>query len=406
MKKFYRPVCILLMVVMIAGCGSAGKAGSGSALSVSTPSAARSVAQSTAQSMVQSAAQSATQSAAKSAAASSATSSSAGLFAYERLNTKEKAVYDAMESAMVNHQNKVPVETLSDDDMKKVFNFVLYDHPEIFWCTSSVRHSLKYSDGTIKTEFEPQYSMTKEERYEYKERIDREVSSWMAAVPSDASDYDKAKILFDTIVANVEYDEASDNNQNIVSVFVNHRSVCKGYARAYQYLLSKAGIESTIVEGSAEGMPHAWNLVKLDGEYYHFDVTWGDPAFSSNNNIDNFINYSYFGVTTKEILKKHTIDEGMVIPECTAVKDNYFVHEGLYFEDKNPAVVGDAIYNGDVKRQKFISLRFKTDDLYQWAKDYFITKQNLFKFYTSSRGIFMYNNDELFIISIIRKKGE
>ena len=68
--------------------------------------------------------------------------------------------------------------------------------------------------------------------------------------------------------------------------------------------------------------------------------------------------------------------------------------------------VGDAIYNGDVKRQKFISLRFKTDDLYQWAKDYFITKQNLFKFYTSSRGIFMYNNDELFIISIIRKKGE
>ena len=148
MKKFYRPVCILLMVVMIAGCGSAGKAGSRPAVSVLSPSSARSSARSSAQSS----AQSATQSAAKSAAASAATSSSAGLFAYERLNAKEKAVYDAMESAMVNHQDKVPVETLSDDDMKKVFNYVLYDHPEIFWCTSSVRHSLKYSDGTIKTE--------------------------------------------------------------------------------------------------------------------------------------------------------------------------------------------------------------------------------------------------------------
>ena len=390
MKKLYRPVCILMTVVMIAGCGPVKKAGSESAVSVAKPSAAASAAASVT----------------TSAAATAAPSESVGLYAYESLNDKEKAVYDAMENALVNHLDKVPIETLPDGDMDKVFNFVLYDHPEIFWCTSCVRHSLKYSDGTVKTEIEPKYNMTKEERYEYKERIDREVASWMAAVPSGASDYEKAKILFDTIVTNVDYDEASDNNQNIVSVFVNHRSVCKGYARAYQYLLAKAGIESTIVDGSADGMPHAWNLVKLDGDYYHFDVTWGDPSFSSNNNIDNFINYSYFGVTTKEILKKHTIDEGMVIPECTAVKDNYFVREGLYFEDKDPAAVGEAIRNGDADRQKFISLRYKTDELYQWAKDYFIIKQHLFEFYTSSRRIFMYNNDELFIISIIREKGE
>lgn len=369
MKKLYRPVCILLMAFIIAGCGPVKKTGSKSAVSVVIPS------------------------------------DSVGMFAYECLSDEEKAVYDAMEYALVNHQDRVSVDTLSDDDMNKVFFFVLKDHPEIFWCTSFVRHSLKFADATVKTEFEPQYNMTKEERYEYQEKIDREVSSWMAAIPSGASEYIRTKILFDALVTNVEYDEASDNNQNIVSVFVNHRSVCKGYARAFQYLLTKAGIESTVINGTADGASHAWNLVNLDGEYYHFDVTWGDPSFSSDNNTDDFINYAYFGVTTKEILRSHTIDREMDIPECTATRNNYFVHEKLYFRDKNPDLVGDAIYNADVNQQKFVSLRFETKELYQWAMEYFIKKQHVFDFYSSARRFFMYNNDELFILSIIREKG-
>ena len=370
MKKFYRLVCILLTVITIAGCGPVRQTGSKSAVLVKIPAA------------------------------------SVGMYAYEQLNDKEKAVYDAMEYAMVNHQDKVPVETLSDDDMNKVFFFVLKDHPEIFWCTGFVRHSLKFADATIETEFEPQYNMTKEERYEYKEKIDREVESWMAAIPSGATDYRKAKILFDTIVSKVDYDESSDNNQNIVSVFVNHRSVCKGYARAFQYLLMKAGIDSTVINGSADGASHAWNLVKLDGEYYHFDVTWGDPSFTSNNNTDDFINYAYFGVTTKEILKTHTIDKEMDIPVCDALKDNYFLREKLYFRDEDPATVGKAIQNADAKHEKFVSLKFETEELYQWAMDYFIKKQHVFDFYSSSRHFFMYNNDELLILSIIREKGE
>lgn len=53
-------------------------------------------------------------------------------------------------------------------------------------------------------------------------------------------------------------------------------AVCQGYALAYKLLLDKCGIDSVLVTSNEMG--HAWNLVKLDGSWYHVDVTWDDPT--------------------------------------------------------------------------------------------------------------------------------
>ena len=58
-------------------------------------------------------------------------------------------------------------------------------------------------------------------------------------------------------------------------------AVCDGYSYAYEYLLQKAGIRSTIVAGRAgeteeTAGSHSWNLVELDGEWYEVDTTWDD----------------------------------------------------------------------------------------------------------------------------------
>ena len=56
-----------------------------------------------------------------------------------------------------------------------------------------------------------------------------------------------------------------NKNQNIISVFLNKKTVCQGYANATQYLLTLLGIPAVVVTGTAEGDTHAWNLVQLDG---------------------------------------------------------------------------------------------------------------------------------------------
>ena len=38
------------------------------------------------------------------------------------------------------------------------------------------------------------------------------------------------------------------------------------------------GIDCKVISGTANGGGHAWNKVKLEGDYYYIDVTWDDPV--------------------------------------------------------------------------------------------------------------------------------
>ncbi|MDD6035531.1 MAG: transglutaminase domain-containing protein [Lachnospiraceae bacterium] len=99
------------------------------------------------------------------------------------------------------------------------------------------------------------------------------------------------KALHDYLVLNLKYDEtyqaASHTPEGVMK---NHVAVCEGYARTMQLLLKLAGIDSKIVVGTAGGGAHAWNLVKLDDEWYHVDVTWDDPIPDKEGRV----RYIYF----------------------------------------------------------------------------------------------------------------
>ncbi|MCM1297055.1 MAG: InlB B-repeat-containing protein [Muribaculaceae bacterium] len=60
-------------------------------------------------------------------------------------------------------------------------------------------------------------------------------------------------------------------------VLANRTAVCNGYALAYKLLLQEVGIECCMVTSTA--MNHAWNLIRLGGQYYQVDTTWDDPTW-------------------------------------------------------------------------------------------------------------------------------
>lgn len=135
------------------------------------------------------------------------------------------------------------------------------------------------------------------------------VDSILKNVDPSWGDYEKAKYVFEYLAGNVEYQMGTEQNQNIISVFLNKKTVCQGYANATQYLLTLLGIPAVVVTGTAEGDTHAWNLVQLDGAYYFMDTTWGNSSYNNGaSGMGTFINYNYFGVTTAEISKTHQAD--------------------------------------------------------------------------------------------------
>ena len=68
-----------------------------------------------------------------------------------------------------------------------------------------------------------------------------------------------------------------ENEYDMYGALVKHSAVCQGYAETMFYLLKQVGIPCSIA--SSANINHAWNVVKIHGNWYHIDVTWDDPVW-------------------------------------------------------------------------------------------------------------------------------
>lgn len=303
---------------------------------------------------------------------------SGGNYAYECLDDESKKVYDEVLSCMLEQKEKVSVATESTEVLDGVYQSVLADYGEIFWVSGYVYTIYTQGDSTVGLEFAPKYTMTREERDAMQLQIDQEVDEILLGISEDASDYEKAKYVFEYLTTNVDYQVGSDENQNIISVFINHVTVCQGYSCATQYLLKKLGIPCVIVTGEANNDAHAWNLILLDGAYYFLDTTWGNSSYQGEDaEKAKYINYNYFCVTTEELMLTHTPNELFPLPDCVATSDNYYIREGIYFDSWQPDTVGNLLKESYVNDKSSISIKFATDELYDMMKQYFIEDQHI-----------------------------
>ena len=143
------------------------------------------------------------------------------------------------------------------------------------------------------------------------------------------SDYEKELTIHDYITAFTSFDMnafsrfSEDDTENSSStpygVLINQSGNCWGYASTFQLFMNMLDIECITVRGlpGSSGVEHAWNMVRLDGEWYCVDVAWDDPIGSSPG-------HRYFNVTSAVLRLSgiHYWDESTV-PEATATKYRY-----------------------------------------------------------------------------------
>ena len=132
------------------------------------------------------------------------------------------------------------------------------------------------------------YQTTNQVQYvqqKVKEIVRQQTNSSMTA-------HEKVKVLHDYVVDNVSYDYSMNQGVNAAYYAIkNGQTLCNGYAMMTYLLLKEAGIEARLISGSAGSGEafeyHAWNLVKLDGQWFHLDTTWNDYD-------DGIIRYNYY----------------------------------------------------------------------------------------------------------------
>lgn len=73
---------------------------------------------------------------------------------------------------------------------------------------------------------------------------------------------------------------AKDNSRlhiKYITALLADTGVCQDYADLYQLLCDITGLEcKTEIDREYNGVGHGWNVVKVDGTWYHVDATWGD----------------------------------------------------------------------------------------------------------------------------------
>ena len=148
----------------------------------------------------------------------------------------------------------------------------------------------------------------------------------MSLVKEGDSDFAKILKLHDWIVKNVSYAMSGNTVDFAVGAFADKKAVCAGYSQCYRFLLSQAGIDSIYIAAKTKKEPHAWNLVKYEGHWFHVDCTWDRGV-----GINPTVKHDYFMKSDDEFNEDGAHTEDWKAPEknypqgndCTIINKFY-----------------------------------------------------------------------------------
>lgn len=179
-----------------------------------------------------------------------------------------------------------------------------YDVGIVSDITSFGSASIRYSGTEYTFNYTPIYS----HKDKYNEMLEK-IDGILAGANENWSDYEKALYFHDYIVSAYTFDdddeagEYGNANFSAYELLNTGLGVCEAYSSLYSMLLNNVGIRSTKVMSNT--LHHTWNLVELDGKWYHVDTTWDDPNINSSYLYRGYVGHENFLNTTEEAVANH-----------------------------------------------------------------------------------------------------
>jgi len=227
------------------------------------------------------------------------------LLNYDHLTKGEKEVYNRLGDTIGAYEPYMEesVAEFKAEVVDRVFFFsFLADHPEYFYVRGNSNLYQNTGTGEELARFDIQYTNSVDEYEARMAKIDGIFAKIKKSLPKRATDFDRAKAVYDYLIENVAYDydytgnslkESETTASYADGALVDGKAVCSGYSRAFKMMMDRFGIPCMCVSNK----DHEWNIVRIEGNCYHIDVTWADTAQNSGER--------YFCVTDTEIYKDH-----------------------------------------------------------------------------------------------------
>ena len=264
----------------------------------------------------------------------------------------------------------------------------MMDRPELYW-TDGYQYVTSYTNNTIsghRVEFI--FNKTREEIASINAEIIDSLIDMFGDINRLDPSYETVKAVYDYMVRNCSYDE-TNLDQNMYSVMVLHSGVCASFAESFEFIMQILGIPCTVVYGRltrssgilGTTLGHEWNILELDGKWYHVDVT-SAVCISKENEID----YRVRCATTEDILRTHIIENPVPIPDCSSTDYEFFRYHDLlvdtYSRSELARVMLSAMDMGLGPVARFSNYRAFCD-----AIDDLFTREGIFEAISETTGL-------------------
>lgn len=129
-------------------------------------------------------------------------------------------------------------------------------------------------------------------------------------------------------------------NKLVEHVLDKRKAVCSGYAKLFKKMCEQAGIQNEMVDGYVKqnkfqvglvlNVSHSWNVVKVGGINYYFDVTWAAGSCRYNDEtgkITDFVKqyHDFYWQTPKQkFIRNHFPKDEKWIAETGRTKEQFF----------------------------------------------------------------------------------
>ncbi len=287
---------------------------------------------------------------------------------------------------------------MSEREIRRSVNAYVFDNPQIFWLDNLFGYAYA-GDDTI-AEF---YSVLSADECEKMSAVLRSaVNMIISSLDEGQSEFEREKLIHDYIINHCVYKGTAKSINDGWEYFsaygalVKGEAVCEGYAKAEQILMNMCGIECMTIRGDSDGGGHMWNIIKIDGKWYHLDVTWDDT--------ENGIIYDFFNVSDEIITVTHTISPNsddvsldpdskddmrynFFVPECNSTEAGYYSRNAAIiknFDDETDKNVIDTLVNAAGNRDEYLPIVFGKEMKYsEYIDKLFFDQPYKFYFYVN-----------------------
>ena len=245
-------------------------------------------------------------------------------FYYTKMTKQQQAAYHVIMQGANALADEFQIPRIESAELYDVFFRLRLDHPEIFWMTG---YKYKYYQDSPNLIFVPEYLFDKNKIREHQKALGARVDK-LVRTAMKFSEWDKEKYVHDFICENIRYDKLKKPySHEIIGPLGHGVGVCEGIAKSVKVLCDALGVWCIIAicgNNPEKGIKyrHTWNIVRINGQYYHLDATF-DNTLGKNEDGSTNIRYDYFNLDDKNIFRDH---EPLIAPAPPCPDGNHFYY--------------------------------------------------------------------------------